>query len=114
MIQITLLLLSLTSLFIYPFQEIEKIEKEEGVYEGHDNYGYSFCCKTEDGFESILIFNEILSVVLEKHPLHINKHIGQNFIISFTKDVIIEEKGSREVSTIIRLQKLVSGQHFRE
>ncbi len=114
MMLITLLLLNLVSLSISPSQEIERIEKVEGVYQGRVNYGYSFCYKTESGLERTLVFNEILSVILEKYPLYINKHVGQNFIISFTKDIIMEEKGSREVSTIIHLQKLVSGHHLRK
>ncbi len=114
MMQITLLILTLTSFVVFPYQKIEGIEKLEGIYQGRIEDGYSFCYKTESGLERTIVFNEILSIILEKYPLYINKHVGQNFIISFTKDIIMEEKGSREVSTIIRLQKLVSGHHLRK
>ncbi len=113
-IRIKLFLILLTSFGISTPQEINRIGELEGVYQGQVEGGYSFCCKTSSGFEEALVFNEILSVILEKYPLYIDKHVGQNFIISFTKDIIIEEKRSKEVSTIIRLQKLVSGQHLRE
>ncbi len=112
MMQITLLILTLTLFVVFPYQKIEGIEKLEGIYQGRIEDGYSFCCKTESGSERILVFKEILNVILEKHPLHIDKLVGQKFIISFTKDIIIEGKGSREVWTILRLQKLVSGQHL--
>ncbi len=104
----------LSSFAISHSQEINRIGQLEGVYQGRVEEGYSFCCKTASGFEKILVFNEILSVVLEKYPLHIDKHVGEDFIISFTKDIIIEEKRSREVSTILRLQKLAPGQHLRK
>ncbi len=113
-IQIKLSLIALIFFTIGYSQEINRIEQLEGVYQGRIKGGYSFCYKTVSGFEEILVFNEILSVILEKYPLHTDKHIGENFIISFTKDIIIDKKKSREVSTILRLQKLVPGQHLRE
>ncbi len=111
-IQIKLFLIALMSFTICHSQEINQIRQLEGVYQGQVEGGYSFCCKTESGSERILVFKEILNVILEKHPLHIDKLVGQKFIISFTKDIIIEGKGSREVWTILRLQKLVPGQHL--
>ncbi len=113
-IQIKLFLIALMSFTICHSQEINRIEQLEGVYQGRVEGGYSFCCKTVSGFDEILVFNEVLSVILEKYPLHIDKHIGENFIISFTKDIIIEGKKNREVSTVLRLQKLVPGQHLRK
>ncbi|MBQ0733322.1 hypothetical protein [Aquimarina celericrescens] len=113
-LRIKLFLIMLTSFAISPSQGINQIQQLEGVYEGRVEEGYSFCCKTASGFEKILIFNEILSVIQEKYPLHNNKHIGENFIISFSKDTVVEEKRSREVSIILRLQKLVPGQHLPE
>ncbi|GAA4273156.1 hypothetical protein GCM10022258_24500 [Aquimarina gracilis] len=109
-----LFFISLISLAIFPSQGTSQIKKIEGVFLGRVENGYSFCCKTVSGFDEILVFNEVLSVILEKYPLHTDKHIGENFIISFTKDIIIEKKKSREVLTILRLQKLVPGQHLRE
>ncbi|GAA4275741.1 hypothetical protein GCM10022259_04650 [Aquimarina mytili] len=109
-----LFFISLISLAIFPTQEINQIRQLEGVYQGQVEGGYSFCYKTASGFERILVFNEVLSVILEKYPLHIDKHVGENFIISFTKNIIIEGKKNREVSTVLRLQKLVPGQHIRK
>ncbi len=104
----------LISFAISHSQEINQIEHLEGVYQGQVEGDYLFCCKTASGFERILVFNEILSVILEKYPLHIDKHVGESFIISFIKDIIIEKKKSRELSTVIRLQKLVPGQHLQK
>ncbi len=112
--RIKLLLILLNSFFISPSQEINQIRQLEGIYQGQVEEGYSFCYKTASGFEKTLVINEILSVILEKYPLHINTYVGENFIISFTKDTIIEEKRSREISTILRLQKLVPRRHFQE
>ncbi|PKV48061.1 hypothetical protein ATE84_0044 [Aquimarina sp. MAR_2010_214] len=113
-IQIKLFLIALMSFTICHSQEINQIRQLERVYQGQVEGGYSFCYKTAFGFERILVFNEVLSVILEKYPLHIDKHVGENFIISFTKDIIIEGKKNREVTTILRLQKLVPEQHLRK
>ncbi|MEK6153550.1 hypothetical protein WIW50_09830 [Flavobacteriaceae bacterium 3-367] len=110
--QITLFLIILSSFVISPSQETNQIGQIEGVYLGRVEGGYSFCCKTGPEVEGILVFNEVLSVILKKHPLHFDKHIGENFIISFTKDVMVWHDGSKEISTIIRLQKLMPGQHL--
>ncbi|TSE08364.1 hypothetical protein [Aquimarina algiphila] len=112
--RIKLFLMMLISYVISPSQEINQIRQLEGVYQGQVEGGYSFCYKTAYGFERILVFNEILSVILEKYPLHIDKHVGENFIISFTKNIIIEGKKNREVSTVLRLQKLVPRQYLRK
>ncbi len=113
-LRIKLFLMMLISFAIFSSQEINQIGQLEGVYQGQVEGGYSFCCKTVSGFDEILVFNEVLSVILEKYPLHIDKYVGENFIISFTKDIIIEGKKNREVTTILRLQKLVPGQHLRK
>ncbi|KAA1243585.1 hypothetical protein [Aquimarina sp. RZ0] len=110
--RIQLFLIILASFAMSPSQETNRIKQLEGGYQGRVENGYSFCFKTASGFEKTMVFNEILSVILEKYPLHIDTHIGENFIISFTRDIRTEEKGSREVSTIIRLQSIVLGQHF--
>ncbi len=102
----------LTTLAIPPHQGIDQIKKVEGVFFGRVEDGYSFCCKTALGMEEIVVFDEILSVILEKYPLHIDKHVGGNFIISFIENVKVWEDDIEETSTVIRLQKLMPGQHL--
>lgn len=109
----TLFFIFLTILAIFPPQGTSQIKKVEGVYLGHLEDGYSFCVKTTMDMEEIVVFDEILSIILEKYPLHEDKHIGENFIISFVESEMTMDNGSIEKSTIIRLQKLLPGQHLK-
>ncbi len=106
----------LTSLAISPPQGTDQIKKIEGVFLGRVEGGYSFCSKTALGIEEILFFDEILSVILEKYALdvHDDRHIGENFIISYIENVRVWEDGSDVTSTVIRLQKLMPGQNLQE
>ena len=114
MIRTMLFFLSLISLAISPPEGTSQIKKIEGVFLGRVEDGYSFCGKTALGMEEIVIFDEILSVILEKYPLNEDKHIGENFIISFIEKVRVREDDGKETSTVIRLQKLNPGQHLQE
>lgn len=107
-----LIFIFLISSGISSTQEASKIKKIEGVFLGRVENGYSFCGKTALATEEIVVFDEILSVILEKYPLHEDKHIGENFIISFTEHVGVWEDDKKETSTVIRLQKLMPGQHL--
>lgn len=107
-----LIFIYLISLGISPTQETSQIKKIEGVFLGRVGDGYSFCGKVTLGMEEIVVFDEILSVILEKYPLHEDKHIGENFIIWFIENVRVLEDGKKETSTVIRLQKLMPGQHL--
>ena len=107
-----LFLIIMTSLAIAPHQGTDQINKVEGIFIGRVEDGYSFCCKTEQGEEKIIVFDEILSVILEKYPLNEDKHRGENFIISFIGNIELWESDSEKKSTIIRLEKLVPGQHL--
>ncbi|MEM1339107.1 MAG: hypothetical protein AAGF96_15210 [Bacteroidota bacterium] len=103
--KIILSLLFLTSFSISVSQGLTKIKQVEGIYLGRFEEGYSFCCKTAPGIEEVVVFDEILSVILEKYALHMDEHIGINFTISFVKNVMVRGNGSEEISTVIRLQK---------
>lgn len=107
-----LLLISLIPLAISPPQGTSQIKKIEGVFLGRVEDGYSFCGQTALAMDEIVVFDEILSVILEKYPLHEDKHIGENFIISFIEHVGVWEDDNEETSTVIRLQKLPPGQHL--
>ncbi|WP_422859907.1 hypothetical protein ACOKFD_03055 [Flagellimonas sp. S174] len=105
----TTLFIILLGLFsISPAQEVNGIRQVEGVYLGYVEGGYSFCSKTEPGMEEIVVFDEILSVILEKYPLHTNEHVGKNFRISFIKTTMGGKDGREGISTILRLQKVHS------
>lgn len=112
MIRTMLFFISLIPLAISPSQGMSQINEIEGVFLGRVENGYSFCGKTALAMEEIVVFDEILSVILEKYPLHEDKHIGENFIISFIENVGVREDDNKVTSTVIRLQKLASGQHL--
>ncbi len=107
-------LLFLISFSISVSQGSNQINKVEGIYLGRVEGGYSFCCKTAPGIEEMVVFDEILSVILEKYPLHMDEHVGENFMISFVENVMVRDSGSEGISTVIRLQKLLPGQHRQE
>lgn len=98
---------------IFPPQGTSQIKKVEGIFIRRFEDGYSFCVKTTMDMEEIVVFDEILSIILEMYPLHEDKHIGENFIISFVERKMIMDNGREEKSTIIRLQKLLPGQHLK-
>ncbi|WP_299170624.1 hypothetical protein [uncultured Allomuricauda sp.] len=114
MIRTMLVFISLISLGIPLTQQTSQIKKIEGVFLGRVENGYSFCGKAVLGKEEIVVFDKVLSVILEKYPLHEDKYIGENFIISFIESVMIWGDGAEETSTVIRLQKLIPGQHLQE
>ncbi len=106
----TLILLIITSFIISSFQVSERIKQTNGLYIGQGKDGYSFCCKTANGIEEIVVFNEILPVILEKYPMHKNDLVGEYFLISYVKNVLIRKNSREEISTIIRLKKPIPGQ----
>ena len=107
-------LLFLTSFSFSVSKRSNQIMQVEGIYLGRVEEGYSFCCKTAPGIEEIIVFDEILSVIIERYSLYMDEHVGENFIISFNKSLIAKENGSNEVTTVIRLQKTFLGQHRQE
>lgn len=113
MIRPILFFISLISLGIFPSQATGQIKKIEGVFLGRVEDRYSFCDKTVLGTEEIVVFDEVLSVILEKYPLHEDTYIGKNFIISFIENDRVWEDHHRVTSTVIRLQKLRPGQQLQ-
>ena len=106
-------LLFLASFSFSVSKRSNQIMQVEGIYLGRVEEGYSFCCKTTPGIEEIVVFDEILSVILEKYPLHGDEHVGGNFMISFVENAMVRDSGSEEISTVIRLQELIRGQHHQ-
>ncbi|GGG38203.1 hypothetical protein GCM10011414_04440 [Croceivirga lutea] len=91
----------------YPSQESNKLNRLEGIYLGKVENSYSFCIKSTIGNDETVYFDDILSVILDRYPIHLQKHIGEHFIISYIeREIILEEKREKKV-TIIRLQKVL-------
>ena len=77
MIRTMLFFISLIPLPISPSQGMSQINEIEGVFLWCVQDGYSICGKTALAMEEIVVFDEILSVILEKYPLHEDKHIEE-------------------------------------
>ena len=107
--QIIILILVLSFCAICHSQQTNSIDQLEAVYEGYTEEGYLFCHVKRTGNKQIIIFNNILSVILEKYPLHTDVFIGIKFIISFTTKSTFDKEGQKQTSTILRLQRLTSG-----
>ena len=112
-ILINLLFFSLTSLASTiennSFQEINVIE---GVFDGHEDYGYNFITvHTDDGSEHTITFQKINEELLNQFDLNTETFIGKIFQITYqikikkTKD----ENGfedEEEILTITNLEEL--------
>jgi len=107
---IVLFLLFLISSSIWVSQGSQEINKVEGIYLGLVEGGYSFCLITASGIEEEVVFDEILSVILEKYPLHEAEYVGESFKISYVKNIMVRDTGSEKIVTVIRLQKLTQVQ----
>lgn len=107
---IVLSLLFLISSSIWLSQGSQQINKVEGIYLGRVEDGYSFCRITASGIEEEVVFDEILSVILEKYPLHRAEYVGESFKISYVKNIMVRDTGSEEIVTVIRLQKIIQVQ----
>lgn len=82
-----------------------------GAYDGHEDYGYNFIVKNQDGDEVTLTFQKVEASILDTFNLDTDVLLNQNFKITYTIDteVSIDEDGFKnedEIYTIIKLEKL--------
>ena len=103
-------LLFLTSFSFSVSKRSNQIMQVEGIYLGRVEEGYSFCCKTAPGIEEIVVFDEILSVIIERYSLYMDEHVGESFKISYVINPMLGNPSGDGIVTIIRLQKLIRGQ----
>ncbi|ULC60136.1 hypothetical protein MBM09_03910 [Flaviramulus sp. BrNp1-15] len=92
----------------YNFQETMVVN---AVFDGHEDYGYNFIAKDEDGDEYTVTFQEVEDSVLKAFNLNSETLIGTKFKVTYTSDVevTVDEDGyedEEEVNTITKLEKL--------
>ncbi|SFZ89373.1 hypothetical protein SAMN05428642_101209 [Flaviramulus basaltis] len=81
------------------------------VYDGHEDYGYNFITKNEDGDEHTLTFQQIEEDILKAFDLNSDDLVGAKFKVTYTTEVevTIDSDGyeeEEEVNIISKLEKL--------
>lgn len=83
----------------------------EGVYDGHEDYGYNFIIKGEDDNEHTFTFQKVDEAILTEFDLNGTALVGTKFKVTY-KTVIVKTKDAdnfdeeNEIDTIIKLEKL--------
>ena len=83
----------------------------EGVYDGHEDYGYNFIVKDKEGIERTLTFQEIDKTLLNEFDLNAPTLIGKKFKVIYkirievTKDADNFDQ-ENEIYTILKLEKV--------
>ena len=90
---------------------IQETKVVNAVFDGHEDYGYNFIAKDEDGDEYTVTFQEVEDSVLKAFNLNSEALIGTKFKVTYTSDVevTVDEDGyeyEEEVNTITKLEKL--------
>lgn len=90
-----------------PAQEIQVVD---GVYDGHEDYGYNFIITEEDD-QYTITFQEVDEAVLKAFDLNQNALIGSKFKITYTSQITVttDDDGyeeENEINTIKKLEKL--------
>jgi hypothetical protein len=83
----------------------------EGVFDGHEDYGYNFIAKNSDNEEYTLTFQEVVETVSNEFDLKSDTLIGTKFKIMYTtKTIVTKDADGYEdeniVNTITKLEKL--------
>ena len=83
----------------------------EGVYDGKEDYGYSFIVKDKEGEERTMAFQNIDEALLTSYNLDSNEYVGSKFSVTYTTKIIVEKDSDgfddeTEINTIIALKKL--------
>lgn len=107
-----LLFISLLS-FASSFEttEFQDTKTIEGVFDGHEDYGYNFISTHPDGSEHMVTFQNIKEELLNQFDLKSESFIGKNFKITYqvkikkTKDEYGFED-EEEILTITNLEEL--------
>lgn len=111
----TSIILLFLSLFTYASSTesltIQDSKTIEGVFDGHEDYGYNFIITHSDGSEHTMTFQSIKDELLSQFDLKSEEFIGKNFKITYqikikkTKDEYGFED-EEEILTITNLEAL--------
>ncbi|MGS2725313.1 hypothetical protein ACU8DI_01800 [Psychroserpens sp. BH13MA-6] len=83
----------------------------EGVYDGHEDYGYNFIGVDDDDEEFTMTFQEVDADLLKSFDLMSDQHVGTKFSVTYTvtTETEIDEDGYEDdvdIYKIIALKKL--------
>lgn len=83
----------------------------EGVYDGHEDYGYNFIVKDNEGVERTLTFQEIDKTLLNEFDLKAQTLIGSNFKVVYKTRIEVTKDADNfdqenEIFTILKLEKV--------
>lgn len=89
---------------------VQEAKVINAVYDGHEDYGYNFITKNEDGDEYTITFQEVDEAILKTFELNTEALIGAKFKVTYTinVEVTVDEDGyenEEEVNTITKLEK---------
>ena len=90
---------------------IQDTKTMEGVFDGHEDYGYNFITMHADGSEHTITFQKINEDLLNQFDLKAGAFIGKNFQITYQIKIKItkDENGfedEEEILTITNLEEL--------
>jgi hypothetical protein len=79
-----------------------------GIFDGHEEYGYNFIGINSEGDEYTMTFQEVDKAVLKTFDLNFDNLIGKKFTVGYTTKIQIEKdengfEDESEIHTIITL-----------
>ncbi|MEM5563842.1 hypothetical protein WNY78_01940 [Psychroserpens sp. AS72] len=110
----SVLITGLLSVFLFVLTAANTLQDTitfEGVYDGHEDYGYNFIETSEDGDEFTMTLQRIDESLLKSFDLNTDKLIGSKFSVTYTTEIETEKdedgyEDEVEVYTIVALKKL--------
>lgn len=83
----------------------------EGVYDGHEDYGYNFIETSDDGDDYTITLQNIDESLLKSFDLLSDKLIGSKFSVTYSTKTMTEKdedgyEDEVEIYTIVALKKL--------
>ncbi|MEN8885291.1 MAG: hypothetical protein ABF246_02785 [Winogradskyella sp.] len=82
-----------------------------GIFDGKEDYGYSFLGEDEEGDTYTMAFQNIESAALKSFNLDSETFIGSKFSVTYTTKIEVEKdedgyEDETEINTIVALKKL--------
>ncbi|WP_299338829.1 hypothetical protein [uncultured Psychroserpens sp.] len=98
-------------LLLTAMNSIQDTETFEGVYDGHEDYGYNFIGVDEDMEEYTMTFQKMDESLIKSFDLKSDKLIGTMFSVTYSVNIEkeVDEDGyedETEIYTILALKKL--------
>lgn len=100
------------SLFVLTsVKNVQETQVFEGIYDGKEDYGYSFLGEDEEGEEYTMAFQIMAKDVLKSFDMESDKFIGSKFSVTYSTKIEVEKdedgyEDETEIYTIVALKKL--------